>query len=98
MQGVLQNSWSKSTPEIEGFSGCCNPARFTFLKDGRFITSEKGLVRIKVYTPSGEFESVVAAPEKFISDGEAPDLAVDEMGNVIALDIDKKMIRFFNPI
>jgi hypothetical protein len=51
-----------------------------------------------VYSSSGEFESVVAAPEKFTADGKAPDLAVDEMGNIIALDMDKKMIRFFNPI
>ena len=84
-------------PEIDGFNGCCNPAKFAFLPDGRFLTSEKGLVRIKVYSPSGEFESVVAAPSVFTEDGHAPDLAVDEQGNVIALDIDKKMIRFFNP-
>jgi hypothetical protein len=96
--GTLENSWSKaSSPDIDGFNGCCNPAIFTFLPDGRFLTSEKGLVRIKVYSPSGEFESVVAAPLKFTEDGHAPDLVVDEQGNVIALDIDKKMIRFFNP-
>jgi len=96
--GELTDSWSKSSPEIEGFSGCCNPAKFTFLPDGRFITSEKGLVRIKVYSASGEFESVVAAPEKFTEDGEAPDLAVDKNENIIALDNDKRMIRFFKPI
>ena len=96
--GELTESWSKSSPEIEGFSGCCNPAKFTFLPDGRFITSEKGLVRIKIYSASGEFESVVAAPEKFTEDGEALDLAVDKQENIIALDENKKMIRFFKPI
>jgi len=95
--GELTESWSKSSPEIDGFNGCCNPAKFTFLPDGRFVTSEKGIVRIKIYNPSGEFESVVAAPEKFTEDGNAPDLVVDKQGNIIALDIDKKMIRFFNP-
>jgi len=95
--GNLVTSWSKASPEIDGFNGCCNPAKFTFLPDGRFLTSEKGLVRIKVYSPSGEFESVVAGPSKFTEDGHAPGLVVDEQGNVIALDIDKKMIRFFNP-
>lgn len=96
-QGKLENSWSKASLEIDGFNGCCNPAKFTFLPDGRFITSEKGLVRVKLYSPSGEFESVVAAPDKFTEDGHAPDLAVDQQGNIILLDIDKKMIRFFNP-
>jgi hypothetical protein len=83
--------------QTEGFSGCCNPAYFTFLPDGRFVTSEKGLVRIKTYKPSGEFEGVVAAPAKFKDDGEAPDVAADSQGNIYALDFDKKMIRVFEP-
>jgi hypothetical protein len=81
--------------QTEGFSGCCNPAHFTFLPDGRFVTSEKGLVRIKTYKPSGEFEGVVAAPSKFKNEGEAPDIAADSNGNIYALDFDKKMIRVF---
>jgi hypothetical protein len=55
------------------------------------------LVRIKVYKPSGEFSGVVAAPEKFKDEGEAPDVAADENGNVYALDFDKKIIRVFEP-
>lgn len=81
----------------EGFSGCCNPAHFTFLPDGRFVTSEKGLVRVKTYKPSGEFDGVVAAPVKFNEEGKAPDIATDAAGNVYALDFDKKMIRVFEP-
>jgi len=90
-------SWGISSPGIEGFSGCCNPAKFTVLPDGRFLTSEKGLVRIKIYSAFGELESVVVPPEKFNADGNAPDLAVDERGNIMVLDIDRKMLRFFNP-
>ena len=96
--GIVQGSWSKASLKIDGFSGCCNPARFAFLPDGRFLTSEKGLVRIKVYSPAGQFESVVAVPEKFRENGKAPALAVDGQGNVLALDIDNKMVRFFNPL
>ena len=81
----------------EGFSGCCNPAHFAFLPDGRFVTSEKGLVRVKTYKPSGEFDAVVAAPVKFAEEGKAPDLAADAAGNVYVLDFDKKMIRVFEP-
>ena len=95
--GNLREHWNNTTMQTEGFSGCCNPAHFTFLPDGRFVTSEKGLVRIKTYKPSGEFEGVVAAPLKFKDEGEAPDIATDSQGNIYALDFDKKMIRVFEP-
>lgn len=93
--GSLREHWNRTTMKTEGFSGCCNPASFTFLPDGRFVTSEKGLVRIKTYKPSGEFDGVVAAPAKFTDEGEAPDVATDSQGNIYALDFDKKMIRVF---
>jgi hypothetical protein len=54
-------------------------------------------VRIKVYKPSGEFEGVVAAPEKFAKEGHAPDVAADSLANIYALDYDKKMVRVFEP-
>jgi len=95
--GRLREFWEKIGINIDGFSGCCNPAHFTFLKDGRFVTSEKGLVRVKVYKPSGDLDGVVAAPEKFINDGHAPDVATDSLLNVYALDYDKKMVRVFEP-
>lgn len=96
-EGSLMNHWEKASADIDGFSGCCNPAQFAFLPDGSFVTSEKGLVRIKVYDPAGDFVAVVAAPDKFTEEGDAPDLAVDESGNILALDYDKKMIRIFEP-
>jgi hypothetical protein len=95
--GNLREHWNNTSMMTEGFSGCCNPAYFTFLPDGRFVTSEKGLVRVKTYKPSGEFDGVVAAPVKFEEEGKAPDVATDSAGNVYALDFDKKMIRVFEP-
>lgn len=97
-EGNLREHWKASGAGTETFSGCCNPAHFTFLPDGSFITSEKGLVRVKVYKPSGEFLCVVAAPGKFedITEGQAPDVAVDEQGNIYALDFDRKVLRVFD--
>lgn len=95
--GRLREHWNNTSMLTEGFSGCCNPAYFTFLPDGRFVTSEKGLVRVKTYKPWGEFDGVVAAPVKFTEEGKAPDIATDAEGNVYALDFDKKMIRVFEP-
>jgi len=93
--GVLRTFWENTSVKIDGFSGCCNPAHFAFLPDGSFVTSEKGLVRIKIHKPSGEFLSIVAPPSGFEAQGHAPDVAVDEQGNIYALDFDKKMIRLF---
>jgi hypothetical protein len=95
--GNLRAHWKNTGMRPEGFSGCCNPTYFTFLDDGRFVTSEKGLVRIKTYKRSGEFEGVVAAPTKFIDEGRAPDVAADSQNNIYALDFDKKVIRVFEP-
>lgn len=96
--GRLRRHWSHSGVNHEGFSGCCNPGHFTFLNDGRFVTSEKGLVRIKTYRQSGEFEGVVAAPVKFANNGQAPDVAVDSNDNIYALDFNTKLIRVFSPV
>ena len=81
--------------DIKGFTGCCNPANIAFLPDGNLVTSEKGIVRIKEYKPSGEFVGVVAAPSKFEGGELAPDIVTDEQGRVYALDKDRKMIRVF---
>lgn len=92
--GDLVNSWDKASLEIDGFNGCCNPAQFAFLHDGRFVTSEKGMPRIKVYSKTGELESVVAAPSKFEGNQHAAEVAtIGE--NVVALDFDREMIRIF---
>ena len=98
--GNLREYWKASGVQTENFGGCCNPAHFTFLPDGSFVTSEKGLVRIKVYKPSGEFSGVVAPPRKFDDkiEGQAPDVAVDTKGNIYALDFDRKVLRVFEPI
>lgn len=95
--GNLREHWEASGAVTENFSGCCNPAHFCFLEDGSFVTSEKGLVRVKVYKPSGEFSGVVAPPTKFDNkiEGEAPDVAVDSHGNIYALDFDRKLLRVF---
>ncbi|MEX0982631.1 MAG: hypothetical protein WD577_03135 [Bacteroidales bacterium] len=93
--GKMRGFWQKGSMTIEGFAGCCNPAELAVLSDGSFVTSEKGLVRIKVYDSSGELQGVVAAPDKFIKDGKAPEVAVDENDVIYALDFDKSTIRVF---
>jgi len=94
-EGKLRGWWDAPGDDIQGFSGCCNPANFTFLPDGNFITSEKGVVRVKEYRPSGEFAGVVAAPSLFQGEKSSPDVVTDDQGRVYVLDKERKMIRIF---
>lgn len=93
--GSLRAYWGSSSYKLSGFIGCCNPAQFTILSNDNFVTAEKGLVRVKVYLPSGELESVVATPDNFDADSEVPDLASDELDNIYLLDLTRNMIRKF---
>ena len=93
--GALRAFWGKPSFEIEGFTGCCNPAHMAILPDGSFVTSEKGLPRIKVYKPSGELDGVVASPDDFEEDTEPLDVAVDNNGRIYALDITRGKVRIF---
>ena len=94
-EGQIRAFWGEASFDIEGFTGCCNPAHIASLPDGSFVTSEKGLLRIKVYKPSGEFECVVASPNKFDENAAPLDITTDEKGNIYALDITKNTVRIF---
>lgn len=95
--GRMRGFWESTSFDIEGFLGCCNPARITVLDDGSFVTSEKGIVRIKIYDQSGQLLSVVAPPGLFAEEGKAPDVCCDENGVIYALDFDRNVIRIFEP-
>jgi hypothetical protein len=98
--GDLELSWGKPTGAIEGFCGCCNPIGIALLPDGRCVTSEKGLPRVKVYSGQGQFESVVAGTESFPENARAGsardsaegslgglDAATDATGRIYVLDV-----------
>ena len=97
--GRMRGFWENISFEIDGFLGCCNPARITTLEDGSFVTSEKGIVRIKIYDQSGKLKSVVASPDLFSGEeAKAPEVCADENNVIYALDFDKDMVRVFEPI
>lgn len=64
-EGKLEFHWGRPSAALEGFSGCCNPIRLEVLEDGRVMTGEKGLPRVKIYSAHGDLESVVAGVESF---------------------------------
>jgi hypothetical protein len=98
--GDLESHWGRASAAIDGFCGCCNPVGLALFPDGRCVTFEKGLPRVKVYDAAGTLESVVAGPDAFDESGagrpEATgdcampgglDGAVDRQGRVYVLDL-----------
>jgi hypothetical protein len=93
--GNFRSSWGEYGMEIQGFGGCCNPSHFAILEDGSFVTSEKGLPRVKVYNRIGYLVSVVAPTEKFTEGTVGLDLAVDSAQKIYVLDPMQKLVRIF---
>ena len=108
LEGDLEFWWGEPSAKIEGFCGCCNPVNFALLPNQGFVTSEKGLVRVKVYNSDGGFVGVVAGHEQ-LTDGvqakicETPeecqgaglDVAADADGRIYILDPPENVIRIF---
>ena len=57
-----ERGWGGISVYYEGFCGCCNPTGLSCFPDGRFLTTEKYISRVKVYDLAGEFQTVVATP------------------------------------
>lgn len=95
-EGDLEGAWGAPSMGIAGFCGCCNPISLALLSDGRYVTCEKGLPRVKVYSAGGELESVVAGVESFPANAKACgpsdctrgglDAVADAQGRIYILD------------
>lgn len=93
--GALQRTWGSAGTTIDTFLGCCNPSDFALLSDGRIVTAEKGIARVKVYQSDGHFDSVVATPDQFGGNRAGLDLATDASGRVLILEPGQRGIRIF---
>lgn len=94
-KGEQISSWAKTSMDVEGFCGCCNPSNIAMLSNGSFVTSEKAIERVKIHRPSGEFESVVASPQSFVEGTKGIDLAVDSKDRIYVLDPEKKEVVIY---
>ena len=92
-KGEYETAWGKGSPAVADFFGCCNPAQLAVLPDGNFVTAEKGIPRVKVYSRSGSFQTVVAGPPQL--SGTPADLAADAQGRVLVLDGRAAKVRVF---
>jgi hypothetical protein len=99
MDGDLEVAWGTASFNVAGFCGCCNPVSFDIFPDGAFVTSEKGLPRVKLYDSHGGFTGLVAGPEAFPEYLEAANAGtpeslgsgiyavIDPSGRVLVLDV-----------
>lgn len=107
IEGDLELSWGKPGAAIDAFCGCCNPGNIELLPDGRVMTFEKGLPRVKIFSATGEFDCVVAGPTSFSNPNKSPeavesgygglDGAIDQAGRVYVLDLVSLDIQVFAP-
>jgi len=93
--GQLRSYWEKTSMDIEGFCGCCNPTHLAILPEGSFVTSEKGISRVKVYSPAGQLRAVVVPPQQLEEGAVGLDLAVDGAGHIVVVDPRTKRLRIF---
>jgi hypothetical protein len=93
--GTLRASWKRAAMTIDGFCGCCNPTHIAMLPNGSFVTSEKGLPRVKVVNQSGDLSAVVAGPDFFKEGTVGLDLAVDSNNRILVLDPAAGIVRIF---
>jgi hypothetical protein len=94
IQGNIITLFGDPGTAAEAFVPCCNPSHFTMFGDSLFVTSEKSIHRIKVYTSNGALKEFVSIPGQFIS--ELPfDLAAGINGEIYAAsDYDSKIFIF----
>jgi hypothetical protein len=105
--GHLELLWGVRGLDVPAFCGCCNPAALALLPDGRFVTGEKGISRVKIYDAEGKFECVVVGPDALTPNFSAVtetrddlrlhaiDLAADSKSRIIVLDPNAKKLRIF---
>ncbi|HNY03583.1 MAG TPA: hypothetical protein PKG48_13380, partial [Bacteroidales bacterium] len=95
--GALLTAWGEPSFAVEGFAGCCNPSHFAIMPDGSFVTAEKGIERVKIYSPSGVYQCLVAGPESFDEGTRGLDLAAGTGGVILVLDPERNQVRIFVP-
>jgi hypothetical protein len=80
----------------EDFVGCCNPVNLALAPDGKVVTGEKMVARVKVYGPGGKLLALIG-PEHFDPNCIHIYLAVDSKGRILAADPVRREIKIFSP-
>ncbi len=79
----------------EDFVGCCNPVNLAFTPDGKIVTAEKVIPRIKVYTTEGKLLALIG-PEHFDPKCTRLHLAIDSKGRILVADPVRLEVKVFS--
>jgi hypothetical protein len=77
------------------FVGCCNPVNLAMTPDGKIVTGEKMVARVKVYEPDGMLLAVIG-PEHFDQNAVHLHLAVDSTGRILVADPIRREVKVFS--
>ena len=103
-------SWGEPSGKLDGFTACCNPIGLAVLGDGRILTVEKGISRIKIYRTDGTLDTVVAGPD--VLDNLPPEIGRTPLepggryfsaiplaeGRIAVFDFSGAVLRIFAPL
>ncbi len=81
--------------EPEDFVGCCNPVNLALTPDGKIVTGEKMVARVKVFEPDGTLLALIG-PQHFDQSCVQIHLAVDSAGRIVAADPVSRDVRVFD--
>lgn len=94
-EGKFLSLWGKASLAGDGFCGCCNPSNMALMPDGSFVTSEKHIVRVKIYNREGKFAGIVSGQEDWQKKSVGLDLAVDSRWRILVLDPQAGVVRIY---
>lgn len=94
--GEFLSAWGRAGLAADEFCGCCNPSHFAIMPDGMFVTSEKRIVRVKLYDRTGVFKGVLCGQEAWSPETTGLDLAADSRGRILVLDPPANAIRVYS--
>ena len=93
--GAVSSSWGASGDKPADFCGCCNPVSVAMTADGKVVTTEKTIPRVKVYGTGGRPLLAMSAAGLFPpSCGKLP-VVTDADGTIYALDCSTGKIKVF---
>ena len=94
LNGRLVGAWGRQGPGPREFQGCCNPSNLHLLSGGGFVTSEKGIARVKVHSADGEVVAVLG--KEFFAEGSVGlDLASDAAGRIYVVEPERGQVLVF---
>ena len=79
------------------FVGCCNPVNLALTPDGKIVTGEKMVARVKVYEPDGRLLALIGT-ENFDPNCVHLHMAVDSKGRILVGDPVRRVVKIFSPV